>query len=439
MGSTKHVVFGAVAAALFGYSGVSHAAPSGWSYNIPSSVSSYWDSTAQKQYVFYIDAWGNTQAITHVNNSPWTVVTIAAQSAQFHCGVGTTMAAYYDGGTGHLYCLAPAPGGDLLEFEGSPPTMHADITNISTSPPAKGPGHTYTTCEGRGCLENDGWEYPGSLAGYFVPSGNPNAGAHIFYTGNNDASLHEAVYASYFWTDTAIEPGYPQPWAPGQLYASSGQGMAALWDGSAGHVYYIDDDVNNNRNLIQAYNTGTGWATTYLATWGGSGSAGYVPQSFLVASSPQQGYQTVLGAPLNGNETYSYKFTGTWTNGTMNSANLSSSGPMVSYTTGSLTQYFYVDTNGHVHDYVDGIDLTTYTGALAINWDGNYPFSPPPPELYCGYSKMTGFWDGACRHVFYIATDSHIHEMYSCESSGASWYEHDLFAGLSPAPTPAAD
>jgi hypothetical protein len=106
--------------------------------------------------------------------------------------------------------------------------------------------------------------------------------------------------------------------------------------------------------------------------------------------------------------------------------------------TSALTSYrlsddsqhvFFIGTDNHVHElFIDGgswadNDLTALAGAGAV---------PPTPT-----SALTGYrLSDNSQHVFFIGTDSHVHEL---DINGASWADNDLttLAGAVP-PTPAS-
>jgi hypothetical protein len=108
---------------------------------------------------------------------------------------------------------------------------------------------------------------------------------------------------------------------------------------------------------------------------------------------------------------------------------------LTSYRLGNSQHVFFIGTDNHVHElFIDGAgwvdnDLTASAnaGAGAV---------PPTPT-----SDLTGYPLGNSQHVFFIGTDSHVHELFI---DGAGWADNDLTASANAGagavpPTPTSD
>ncbi len=102
---------------------------------------------------------------------------------------------------------------------------------------------------------------------------------------------------------------------------------------------------------------------------------------------------------------------------------------LTSYRLGNSQHVFFIGTDNHVHElFIDGgswadNDLTASAnaGAGAV---------PPTPT-----SDLTGYPLGNSQHVFFIGTDNHVHELFI---DGAGWVDNDLTtlaSAVPPAPT----
>jgi hypothetical protein len=410
----KRFVLASALAAVLGHS---NGAQASWSYHIPTSVAGFFDAAHSVQYVVYIDAFGQTSVLKY-SSGAWSSAVITNMYSAYNCVAGSPMFAFFDGAQGHVYCNDKHR--HLLEYLGDPPTSITDVTAATGGGTVWGLSETYTSCEyvdPPQCFNLPGVAYTSSLGGYY------GAGeAHVFYPAA-DSALHEAYYAGG-WHDRVIA-GLSSPYEkPGQFYTSSGQGLSGLWDGSTGHVYYVGDDGQ----FYQLYNNGNWWSTTLAPP-------GDIPYGFVSSSSPGNGQQYVYGASATNGRADIFEFVSGWNEYNVSESSLTTDGPDLSYDAAGNIQYFYVGSNQHVYDGNLGYDITAHLGAPLVSYDGALP-SPPSGETYIGLSRMTGYWDGGCRHLFYVASDSHVHEMYSCASSGTGWAEHDIMPS---AQVPAAD
>ncbi len=409
----KRVVLASLSAAVVTYAGLGNAQ---WSFHIPTSIASYYDSAHARQNVFFIDAWGATNVLQyHPSTNAWTTLQISNASSAHNCAAGTTFAAYFDGSQGYLYCNDS--NRHLLEFAGNPPAFSTDITAATSSPTIWGKQYAYSTCQGTACVKVAGLTYPPTLGAYHVPARHTASGEHVFYPAD-DGTLHESYYDTA-WHDRAIE-GPGAAYDPGQSYTGGGQGLTALWD-----------EIDRARLLPQlsggSYefsNNGT-WSPTTLAT-----RAQPVPISFLASTSPANQQLYVYGANARNGAADVLTFFGAWSESVEAESGMTATNPNIAYSAAGLPQFFYLGSDRHVRDGVSGLDITLQTSAVFPSYDAFLP-QPPADSPYLGNSNLTGFWDGACRHIFYVAGDGHVHELDSCESSGNSWHADDLMPNAS--------
>jgi zinc metalloprotease ZmpB len=102
---------------------------------------------------------------------------------------------------------------------------------------------------------------------------------------------------------------------------------------------------------------------------------------------------------------------------------------LTSYRLGNSQHVFFIGTDNHVHElFIDGgswadndLTVSANAGAGAV---------PPTPT-----SDLTGYPLGNSQHVFFIGTDNHVHELFI---DGAGWVDNDLTtlaSAVPPAPT----
>ncbi|MFT3926577.1 MAG: hypothetical protein QM778_28790 [Myxococcales bacterium] len=277
--------------------------------------------------------------------------------------------------------------------------------------PSSGPGHNYTTFVpagkqpvGRtdtpmGCLLGpvtgspplvayyDGtnqsvWAYGSRVAGDY-----PNVLMHT-YVSNNTWNWAAETH------DAAINIG-----------ANGSEGISGGWDGTAQHIYYNGLDGI----FHELYTSGNQW-------WPNNLSAAVQPNltsaqipAGKFSSSVANGIQTIWGAQQGGAPGMRWlAYYNHWVSGVINAPYLTSSSPTVSYN----GIPFYIGSDQNIYNPNVNENITQKVGFPAAKAaDG--ALSP-----IAGYQDATG-----TSHIFYIATDNHLHEYWS---SGNSWGWTDL-------------
>jgi hypothetical protein len=103
--------------------------------------------------------------------------------------------------------------------------------------------------------------------------------------------------------------------------------------------------------------------------------------------------------------------------------------PSVSYGVNGTQHVFFVGEDLHIHElYSSGANW--FINDLTLGSAGNPPLAASDWYL----SPITGYWDGSIEHVFYIGSDSDIHELYY----NGGWNTSDIVAsgpGARPPPS----
>lgn len=352
-------------------------------------LTSYYDTRANAEYIFYIDQNGAIDGLTH-NASGWRWFPVIGGVDPSN-GDYASLTSYFDGTNGHLfYTNRPSGLGMVYEVSGSPPAG-----------PAK-------TMSGTGGTPSYAIE-SATLTGYWDGST-----GHLFYQNSFDGYLHEFRGNNGQWSDLSLGVG-PQD-SSGQPEAVDGLFLTSLWDGGVGHVYFN----SHTQQFQELYFYNNNW-------WGGFGQDdNNVAFGMLVAASPSYGLQAVYGSPpANGghwgdltqtvNICHDY---GSW------SCSPTSVG---ANEYGQLQPTLAYRVSSTVEVYVVGGDQRLYSPGQTFPTNPLAQISIYPPW----YSPITGFWDGSYEHVFYIGTDSHVHELYR-QTFGAGFFTNDLMGTGAP-------
>jgi hypothetical protein len=103
---------------------------------------------------------------------------------------------------------------------------------------------------------------------------------------------------------------------------------------------------------------------------------------------------------------------------------------LIGFSGGDNTQHVnYIGENGHVYEtYIPTTGAWSYYDLIALSGNG---VAPAPG------SPLPGYWgtDGS-RHINFVGTDGHVHELY--QPAGASWSNNDLTTFSGGGVTPAA-
>jgi hypothetical protein len=268
-----------------------------------------------------------------------------------------------------------------------------------------------------------------ALEGFRLNNGLNKDSQHVFFVGT-DKFVHEFdIAAGGIWDDndlTTLAGAVP----PIPTSALAGYRL----DDDSKHVFFIGTD----KHVYEFYFTaGTGWVYNDLTA--------------LARAVPPRPTTALAGHPLGGNSKHVF-FIGTdnhvhelfiagdgrWADNDLTALAVGAVPPtpasaLTSHRLSDNSQHvFFIGTDNHVHKlFIDGgswadNDLT----ALAV---GAVP--PTPTTALTGYPLSP--LSNESQHVFFIGTDSHVHEL---SIAGAGWHDNDLtaLAGAVP-PTPTSD
>ena len=247
---------------------------------------------------------------------------------------------------------------------------------------------------------------------------------HVFYLGQADTAVHDTYYNAG-WQDRAVTPSLTYLNPP--YY---GAGLTSYFDGSAMHVvttsqeYYASDTCYFFDGLAFScsYSNSTPWWTG----WMGSGLSGFLASTG--SGPPDYTYYTevfgetgIASAQVN----ILSDAAGNW-EGRSNALTLPNydvNNPSLQYTDPYYVRTFYVGGDQHIYGYDGGgaEDLMPQSGGP----NAAYSNSAAGDDAL---TQLAGFFDGNYDHVFYIAVDGHVHELYNptpWQLTGG-WYSNDL-------------
>jgi zinc metalloprotease ZmpB len=260
------------------------------------------------------------------------------------------------------------------------------------------------------------------LAGYPLDDNSK----HVFFVGTDHHAYELYFTAGEGWVFndlTALARAVP----PISTSALTGHQLG----GNSKHVFFIGTDSHVHELFIAS---GGRWADNNLTTL----ATAVLPTPTSALTSYRLGNsQHVFFIGTDNHVHELFIDGGSWADNDLTVSANAGAGAVPPTPTSDLTGYplgnsqhvFFIGTDNHVHElFIDGAgwvdnDLTALAGAGAV---------PPTPT-----SALTGYPLGNSQHVFFIGTDSHVHEL---DIDGGSWNDNDLttLAGaVAPTPTSA--
>ena len=253
-----------------------------------------------------------------------------------------------------------------------------------------------------------------ALAGFPLgPALGPNT-KHVFFIGtdNHVYELYFTAGTGWVFNDlTSLARAVP----PTPTSALTGHSLS---DDSK-HVFFIGTD-NHVHELFIA--PGGRWADNDLTTLAGVGAKPPTPTSALTSHVLSTNSQHVFFIGTDNHVHELFIDGGSWADNDLTA--LAGAVPptpasaLTSHRLSTNSQHvFFIGTDNHVHELsIDGgswhdNDLTTLAGAVA----------PTPTSALTGYPLSDN-----SKHVFFIGTDNHVHELYF--TAGPGWVDNDLTA-----------
>jgi hypothetical protein len=237
-------------------------------------------------------------------------------------------------------------------------------------------------------------------------------GEHVYYMGKNDLHIHQLWFDNINWVDQDLTKLTGGPLAL-EGYTCP---ISSFANGYGEHVYYPDIGYE----IHQLYFNNIGWADQPLTAW--TGGAAHLGDSGISSFADGYGEHVYyIGSP-DGHMHQLYFDNIGWADQDLTKW---SGGPLPykstdisSFSIADSEYVYYVATDQHVHQLCfnnanwNDQDLTKCTGGpLAWTDLGN---------IAAGISSF-GIADG--KHVFYVATDLHVHQLYF---NNAKWVDQDL-------------
>ena len=367
------------------------------SFGVPavagSALDGYWDGTGQ--HVNYIDASGHVRELYNgPNSSPpnvWLDIDLTA-IAEFGVPAiaGSALTGYWDGTGEHvIYIDTNSHVRELYNGPNSSPPnvwLDSDLTAIAEFGVPAIAGSALTGY----------WDGTGEHVIYI----DTNSHARELYNGPNSSPPN-------VWLDsdlTAIaEFGVP---------AIAGSALTGYWDGTGEHVIYIDTN-SHARELYNGPNSSPPnvWLDSDLTAIAEFG----VP---AIAGSALTGYWDGTGGHVIYIDTNSHArelYNGpnssppnVWLDSDLtaitNGVPAVPESHLAGYWDGAGQHVNYIGVDGHVHELYNGFFSSGWVdNDLSISADGVTPVIG---------SAIDGYWDGA-GHVNYIDAGGHVHELYN--------------------------
>ncbi len=379
--------------------------------DIPASISAVFDGTYE--IVFYDDSNGGISytyydTVTHVGWNHGSLNVSSTNCPEWpQCTgplVGSPMTSWYNSnGTGvHVAFLmnngnisSDAP--ELFLMEGEPTNGFGlngygyggdDASNNGWLPSGiPSSGVVQRTINGHNALFASS---PTSLANFSHGSDN-----YTVYTGT-DGRLHSQYDSGGGWGDYTF--GGARPYE-----TFNGANLTAMWDGSIDHVFYYGFNTSYAFGLYELYYNGNWW----------QGSPPQMQQGWLSSSVGSGITEFVFGAASSGMQ-LDYDIGSGWADQSVVGTGCGGTSPTATYRT-SNSIYSFCSASGSIWMAING-------GSSGV-FDMSLPVAAEQGNSYPAYSPVAGFQDGGgtC-HLYYIGTDSALHELYSstCAAS-ASW------------------
>jgi hypothetical protein len=408
---------------------------------VPPAITSYWNSQTKTEVVIYVDVNGNLMSLSYntaARRKRWLSQQIAGQGVY---SPGSLLFAYADSfGQGRLFFLTPGPKAyfDITELRGNPPSTSNQIdltlhTNAAENPidfPEAGAFQAQN-----GFVFQNSIQTLSNLTGFQDTAATPVH--HLFYLGEKTGATYE-MYASDSgdnWTNHQIGP-VPSFETAEIICANSGGSLTALWDGQYEHVYC---DAAESLGLQETYFNGN-WLHNTIST-------SLIPSYNVTSFSPAKDWEVVQGLfNQNGNVAAGLQLawvfepgSGWGPFGPYDATNYSFSSGTVGYNwvdqtspfgrnlPGSDGGFFYVGTDANVYLLAYG---PAQTFANSVNLTAGHTRSSTSVNA-TSTNQVTGFWDGANLHAFYVGQDGNVYELYAAggsitNSSYGSWVLHSI-------------
>jgi hypothetical protein len=264
---------------------------------------------------------------------------------------------------------------------------------------------------------------PGSgISGFAISDGQ-----HAFYVAT-DQHVHQLWYNLQRWIDqdlTCDTQGQPPLAAPGG-------GMSSFWDSYGEHVYYVANDQHVHRQLL--YNVQSSIDTDLTSSTGGpsappgSGVSSGIGALNFPGSDAEHVYyvandQHIHRLWYNRQTWFDQDLTGS----AQGQPPLATPSSGISSFGDSYGEHvYYVANDQHVHQlwrntqiWTDQ-DLTSSTGG---------PSAPPGSEVSSGIGVLTFLGITYAENVYYVANDQHIHRLWY---NTQSWADQDLTKSTTP-------
>ena len=284
---------------------------------------------------------------------------------------------------------------------GQPPS-NANVHSLTAATGASPPWSEWSTYESPILAGNSmpGLNPAATLAAYDVGPSDQ----HIFFRGIDD-NLHETYYNGS-WHDRIL------PATKNISDGLSGAGETAYWDGSNGHVFFVDQ--SHTINEFYWYN-GNWWAGL-----SGQASAGF-PASFLAGAESSIGgaHQSVYGSgPAGAIAEANCRSGSCWTlSNSVPPGGQVWSSPMLTFSSPTQELLFYVGGDNNVYSSQNATAINVSAGAPAVGQSGTPVHQSP----------LTGYWEPwfGYAFVYYVGAYHHVHKLYETSAAGP-WYHTDM-------------
>lgn len=181
--------------------------------------------------------------------------------------------------------------------------------------------------------------------------------------------------------------------------------MTAVWDGQVDHIYYYGYNSSNEYGLNELYYN-NGW-------YQGSPPATMSPGWLSSAPGSLTGVSYVFGASSSSGMQWDENYAG-WHSSNISGTGCNGASTTASYLAGGTT-YSFCASGGHIWLVIGNSEVYEMNLTVAAEQsDNSFPSNSP----------MWGFSTGGACWLYYIDTDSAIHELYSGDCAGSSSWDN---------------
>jgi RHS repeat-associated protein len=396
---------GTSATASVTINGILGRVPNGGSFRLANSNSALATVATSDgfSHVFYIDA---NQHVNHLSSSD----SQAWQTQDLTTITGSVLAASHSGLFGFPNLLGTA---QQIFYVGSNQHIYQYYTS----------GSTWVVQDLTAATGNSLASSSSPLTGFSDSIPGPGTDAHVFYIGANQ-HIYQLLFnsATWSWSNSDLTA------ATGNVLAASGSPLSGFSDSIGEHVYYLD----TNQHVNQLFTNGSPWSNSDLNAATGTPAAGSLGGLISLDDTLPAMGNTNHVFYLRSNQHVgqlwfdmrSWSWGGQDNSAVANYYALGASGTAMTAIAdtlpgmGSAEHLFYIGSDQHLYQMS--------FGSNSWSWSGTDMSGSTGGTLVSSGSGLASLGDGGSQeHVYYVASDQHVHHLWF-KTSSWTWVDQDL-------------